>query len=42
MNHPEASEEEIAQYVVKQWRKISDQFDVPLPHAELKAEFDNT
>lgn len=42
INNPEASEHEIAQYVVKQWRKISDQLEVPVPHAELKAELDKT
>lgn len=40
LNHPEASEREIAQYVVIQWRKISDQLEVPIPYADLKAIFD--
>jgi hypothetical protein len=40
MNNPEASQPEIAQYVVDQWRKISDQLELPLPHAELIAEFE--
>ena len=36
LNNPEASEEEIAQYVVNQWRKISECLGVPIPHDELK------
>ena len=40
MNNPDASQPEIAQYVVNQWRKISDKLGVPLPHNVLRAEFD--
>jgi len=40
MNHPGASEEEIAKYVCAQWRKVSDRLGVPIPHAALKQEFD--
>lgn len=39
-DHPNASQEEIAQYVCAQWRKISDRLGVPIPHAALKKEFD--
>jgi hypothetical protein len=39
LNHPKASEEEIAQYVCAQWRKISDRLGVPIAHAALKKEF---
>lgn len=39
MNHPEAFDEQIAGYAVEQWRKVSDRLDVPVPHAELVAEF---
>lgn len=40
MNHPTASEAEIAEYVCTQYRKISDRLGVPIPHAALKKEFD--
>jgi len=40
MNHPQESEQEIAAYVVQQWRKISDCLSVPLDHAFLKREFE--
>jgi hypothetical protein len=39
MNHPQASEEEVAAYVVKHWRPVSDELGVPIPHAALEAEF---
>jgi hypothetical protein len=39
MNHPEASDKQIAAYVVSQWRKVSERLGVPIPHAELIAEF---
>ncbi|MGD9648231.1 MAG: hypothetical protein AB7U73_21145 [Pirellulales bacterium] len=38
--HPGASAEEVAQYAMNQWRKISDRLGVPIPHAALKQEFD--
>jgi hypothetical protein len=40
INHPKASKEEIAQYTMAQWRKVSDRLGVPIPHAALKREFD--
>jgi hypothetical protein len=39
MNNPGASENEIALYVVDQWRKVSDRLGVPVPHSELKRLF---
>lgn len=38
-NHPDAKEAEIADYAVRQWRKISERLGVPIPHQELKREF---
>ena len=40
INHPNATEDEISTYVVKQWRKISDQLGVALDAEELQAEVD--
>jgi hypothetical protein len=34
-----ASEEEVAAYVVKLWKTISQSLGVPIPHARLKDEF---
>jgi hypothetical protein len=39
MNHLEASEERVADYVVDQWRKVSERLGVPIPRAELVAKF---
>ncbi len=39
LDHPGASEQEIAQYSVVQWRKISERMGVPIPHEEMKREF---
>jgi len=39
MTHPEASQVEIASYVVEQWKKVSDRAGLPIPHELLKAEF---
>ena len=33
--HPEATDEETVGYVVRQWRKISDQLGVPIPYDEI-------
>jgi hypothetical protein len=40
--HPEATEEQIAQEVVRQWSAISGRLEVPLPHESLTREFLNT
>ena len=40
MNHPGAPEAEVAAYVVKHWRVVSDELGVPIPHERLRAEFD--
>jgi hypothetical protein len=39
MNHPDALDQEIAQYVVNQWRKISEWLSVPVPYEELEKKF---
>ena len=39
-DHPEAPEEEVAAYVAKHWRAVSDELGVPIPHERLRAEFD--
>ena len=39
MNHPEASDEEVARYVVKCWRVVSDRLGVPIDHNKLASEF---
>lgn len=39
-DHPEAPEEEVAAYVAKHWRVVSDELGVPIPHERLRAEFD--
>ena len=39
MNHPEASQEEVAEYVIAHWRVVSEKLGVPIPHAALEAEF---
>ena len=33
--YPQASDEETAQYVAEQWRKISDRLGVPIAHEEI-------
>ena len=38
MNHPNATQADIADYVVAQWRKISDRLNVPIPHSEIRQE----
>ncbi len=37
--HRNATEDEIAAYVVKQWRAISEQMGVPVPYDEITNEF---
>jgi hypothetical protein len=39
MKHPNASEAEIASYVVEHWKRISLVLSVPIPHARLRDEF---
>ena len=39
MNNPNASEEEIAAYVVNHWRPVSEKLGMPISHAALDAEF---
>ena len=39
MNHPEASEEEVARYAMDRFREVSDQLGMPIPHEELEREF---
>ncbi|MGO8745339.1 MAG: hypothetical protein ACLQNE_05065 [Thermoguttaceae bacterium] len=34
MNHPGVSEEDVARYVVEQWRKVSERLGIPIPRAE--------
>lgn len=39
-NHPDASHDEITQYVVTHWRKISDRCGVPIPHEAIIADLE--
>jgi hypothetical protein len=39
-DHPSANQNEIAAYVTLQWRKVSDQLGVPIPHEKLQREFE--
>ena len=39
VDHPEADDEEAADYVVQHWRKISEALAVPIPHAQLEQDF---
>ncbi len=39
IDHPEADCDEIANYVVLHWRKISKLLEVPIPHAQLEKDF---
>ena len=36
--HPDAPDEEVTEYVVQQWRKVSDRLGVPIRHEELQQE----
>lgn len=36
--HPEADDDEVTEYVVQQWRKVSDCLGVPIRHEELQHE----
>jgi len=37
--HPQASQEEIAEFVTKQWHLVSDRLAIPIAHERLKQEF---
>jgi hypothetical protein len=39
MDHPAATEIELAEYVVKQWRRVSEDLGIPIPHDALREEF---
>jgi hypothetical protein len=38
-DHPTATQEEIAEFVRRHWRMISDRLDVPISHERLHREF---
>jgi hypothetical protein len=40
--HPNATDEEIANYTVKRWRNISDQLGVPIPHDNIIRDLERT
>ncbi|MCC7084260.1 MAG: hypothetical protein IT427_04555 [Pirellulales bacterium] len=37
--HPEADDDEIAQYVIEHWRRVTKQLRVPIPHRQLEQDF---
>ena len=40
--HPDADNEEVTEYVVRQWRKVSDRLGVPIRHAEIQRELESS
>jgi len=39
LDHPDSSEQERAEYVVEQWRKISKLIGLPVPYSKIRSEF---
>jgi hypothetical protein len=40
LNHPDSSEQERAEYVVEQWRKISKLGGLPIPYPKIRSGFE--
>jgi hypothetical protein len=40
--HPDAPNEEVTEYVVQQWKKVSDRLGVPIRHEEIQRELEES
>ncbi len=40
--HPDADDEDVTEYVVQQWKKVSDRLGVPIRHAEIQRELEES